>query len=825
MSLAAKVLCLITQLLITLSGTITLLIIESYHSVEPLIKKFLILITCRVKTRFVLKRCSSDILTCNFFYVNIYIFFKFLLTCCHRKIFVQNCMINRFEYGVQIRSIHANFSFTQKNIALKKQVENNIFLNEAIVDKPFLVRKYVVSCGFALLKLRRKCYGVFPACFLMDFFVKTKVLSREFSSTVEIESERFKRSILKDLKSEKWPTDCIKKRKAINDYVQSMQNQILLCKKEQRLEFIASHVFDVKNRIFSIDKVFNKSKSSSYSQVGYSDLTLKSHKFILLKQTKLTNLSELPPCKVVMVEIPKANGGKRSLGISMPIDKVLQQMFLNFLDVLVEEELKPEIFAYRKGRDARMAVASVYTKLNRAKYIKQMCLCSVDIKKCFDNFFHNQIIEQYPFPESYGFLLSRWLTANLIDKSRDFKNLGQVNRGVPQGSILGPSIANLLLSNAFPENILKERGKDRQKVWADIFSYADDIILIANNPVLFFRHLTQLRKNLQKIGLPLNNEKTKIFVCIKSKIKFQFLGYEFLVMPRDQLKKSPLLSNMKNLHSLKKGVKGFGIILRPAPEKVKDIKRRLKIVIKRILHQPRKEIYKSFQQINSVLLGWGSYYYFSQGCIYGKRVDNYVFKYLRKILVKKFRYNGLLRPKWVAYNFLGLDKINPNGKKWQPRALQYFKNSSKVAKYVHIWYCQDSFSRLSITSFLLDSKLRRKNYYTFPDSFKKSINKLIAKRLKSDLKNKLYSEQNGLCLVCKEQMDENLLLSRSSKLHIHHLVPRSVANETKLNKNSYESRKNKVLLHEKCHLVLHKSNLFQDSYLLCASVPKKPIVS
>ena len=486
MSLAAKVLCLITQLLITLSGTITLLIIELYHSVEPLIKKFLILITCRVKTRFVFKRCSSDILTCNFFYVNLY-FFKFLLTCCYKKILVQNCMINRFEYGVQIRSIHANFSFTQKNIASKKQVENNIFLNEAIVDKPFLVKKYVVSCGFALLKLRRKCNGVYPASFLMDSLVKTKFLAREFSSMAEIESERFKRSILEDLKGEKWPTDCIKKCKAINDYVQSMQNQILLCKREQRLEFIAAHVFDIKNRIFSIDKVFNKSKSSSYGQVGYSDLTLKSHKFILLKQTKLTSLSELPPCKVVMVEIPKANGGKRSLGISMPVDKVLQQMFLNFLDVLVEEELKPEVFAYRKGRDARMAVASVYAKLNRAKYIKQMCLCSVDLEKCFDNFFHNQIIEQYPFPERYGFLLSRWLTANLIDKNRDFKNLGQVNRGVPQGSILGPSIGNLLLSNAFPENILKERGKDRQKVWADIFSYADDIILTANNQAIFFR--------------------------------------------------------------------------------------------------------------------------------------------------------------------------------------------------------------------------------------------------------------------------------------------------------------------------------------------------
>jgi hypothetical protein len=77
------------------------------------------------------------------------------------------------------------------------------FFNEVSVDKPFLVRKYVVSYGYALLKLRKKCNGVFPACFLMDSFVKTKVLSREFSSTIEIESECLNRSILEDLKGEK----------------------------------------------------------------------------------------------------------------------------------------------------------------------------------------------------------------------------------------------------------------------------------------------------------------------------------------------------------------------------------------------------------------------------------------------------------------------------------------------------------------------------------------------------------------------------------------------------------------------------------------------
>lgn len=618
-------------------------------------------------------------------------------------------MINTLEYGVQILSIHANFSLTQKNNASKKQVKNNILLNEAIVDKPFLIKKYIVSYDSTLLKLRRKCNRIFQTCFLMDFFVKTKNLSRKFSSTIEIEANLLKQSILKDLKNEKWPTDCILKRIAINNYIQHLQNQIFFYKKkEQQLDFITSHIFDIKNRIFSIDKIFNNSKSTCYGQFGYSDLILKSHKFILLKQTKLTNISKLPPCKIVTVEIPKTNEGKRSLGISMPIDKVLQRMFLNFLNVLIEEKVKPNIFAYRKESDAKTAVAHVYNKLNQVRDMNKICVCLISIEKCFNSLFHNQIIEQYPFPKSYDFLLSRWLTPNLIDKSCNFKNLGKIKRGIFQNSILGQSIVNLLLSNAFPKNIFKKHRENAQKVWTNIFFYADNIILISNNSEIFYHHLTKLRKNLKKIGLSFNNTNTKSFVFKKSKIRFQFLGFDFLIISKNQLKRNLLFFNMKNLHSLKKSSKNFAIILRPSPKKVKDFKKRLKIIIKKILHKPRNKIYKSFQWINFLLLGWSSYYYFSQECIYEKRIYNYVFSYLKKILVKKFRYNGLLRPKWVAYHFLGLNKINPNGKKWQPRALQYIKKSSKISNYIYIWSYQNSISKLSITSFLLNSKTYKK---------------------------------------------------------------------------------------------------------------------
>lgn len=125
--------------------------------------------------------------------------------------------------------------------------------------------------------------------------------------------ERLTRLVIEDLGVGKWPTSCLVKRKAIQAYVQYVQTQILACGQDERFDFIASHVFDIKTRIFAIDSVFMESKSSSFNQLGYSDLALEEDKFVLLKETKLDSLVKLPVCKVVMIEIPKANGGNKSL--------------------------------------------------------------------------------------------------------------------------------------------------------------------------------------------------------------------------------------------------------------------------------------------------------------------------------------------------------------------------------------------------------------------------------------------------------------------------------------------------------------------------------
>ena len=200
--------------------------------------------------------------------------------------------------------------------------------------------------------------------------------------------------------------------------------------------------------------------------------------------------------------------------------------------------------------------------------------------------------------------------------------------------------------------MLKKSDENRQKLCVNLFFYAEDIVLFANNRVILYRYLMKLRKKLQMVGLLLNDKKIKSFVYIQSKIKLQFLGFDFLVMPKDQSVRSSLFYNIKNLHYLKKSKKGFCIRYRPSLKNVKDIKQRFRLLIRKILFQPYKNIYKFFYQINFILLGWRSYYHFSRVCFYSNLIDNFVFNCLRKILIKKFWYNNLLRPKWVVYNFL-----------------------------------------------------------------------------------------------------------------------------------------------------------------------------
>lgn len=194
--------------------------------------------------------------------------------------------------------------------------------------------------------------------------------------------------------------------------------------------------------------------------------------------------------------------------------------------------------------------------------------------------------------------------------------------------------------------------------------------------------------------------------------------------------------------------------------------------------------------------------------MYGKRLDNFVFTYTKKILVKKFRYNGLLRPRWVAYRFLGLDKINPNGHKWQLCAAQYVKNSSKISRYIYVWLCSDFFYKSSIVSFFLSPELRNKSYYSYRNVMDKNLNRLITNRLKFDLKVKVYRKQSGLCAVCNNLICEYELLTCSFKNHTSSVLLHNTSRYKCAQKKVYTTFVSRIILHNKCYLAFCKSTFF-----------------
>jgi len=338
------------------------------------------------------------------------------------------------------------------------------------------------------------------------------------------------------------------------------------------------------------DRVLKRSRGKAAGVDG-----VRAHEFERYRESWLEQLRlELKrgtyrPLPLRRVEIPKANGKMRQLGIPCLRDKIVQEAIRMALEPIFEVEFHDSSYGFRPNRSTHHAVYQCqHMALHGYTWIIEG-----DVKSCFDEISHKAIlgcIKEKVMDNKFLNLIDRLLKAGVeIDGV-----VHPTTRGVPQGGVVSPLLANAVLnkldwflhSKGFHGNAARSRRSRHNLPNIRFARYADDwcVFLTRCNRQYAERLKDEIRDFLRETcGLELSAEKTRI-THVRD-------GYDFLGF------------------NISAGVGKSGELvpkIRVGRKVITNIQRRL---VEALCHRPVQEgIAVRLVRGSAVIRGWSNYY-------------------------------------------------------------------------------------------------------------------------------------------------------------------------------------------------------------------------